>query len=232
MSSKTVKLGKVALNKGGFKGLTVTYSKTEIVENVPFSVETPAQKYKRPVHKALTEKFNSLREHIKAICKLSPSVELADIEMISVTSNEEVFILSAKVSTFDGKVFAVSTPQLDADSEYSQAEDVLKIIDELYNETMKYLSKKEALDSKQYLIDFVAKTDEKKLESIGLSKDVDFTKMASGEQRAKMIEALQMTGAIVMDREDIDHEAPVEAVAPVKEEKKGSDKKPSMSKVA
>ena len=65
---------------------------------------------------------------------------------------------------------------------------------------MKYLSKKEAkLEDKQYLMDFVSHTDDKKLEKIGFSKDMDFEQMATGEMRAKMIQALEATGAAIMD---------------------------------
>lgn len=195
--SKNVKLGKVALNQGGFKGLTVTYSKTEIVENVPFLVEAPGIKYKRPVHEVLRNKFAQLRPHMKKICQLACTED--DIDIIAVTSNEESFIISAKVSTLDDKIFSVNTPYLEED-DYSKGREVLDIITGIYDETMKYLSTKNAkLESKQYLMEFTEKMDEDKLEKIGMTKDMDFEKMAAGPMREMMIKALEMSGAAVMD---------------------------------
>lgn len=227
MANKSVKLGKVTLKQGGFKGVSVKYSKTEIVENVPFIVETPAQNFRRPAHEALRTKFDLLRDHIRKICCLKVDNDAVDI--ISISSNEETFIISAKISVLENKIFALNTPLLSED-DYHEGAQVLAIVGEIYDETLKYLNKKEKLETKQFLMEFVDRTDEAKLEKMGLSKDMNFEQMAAGDQRAKMIEALEMTGAVILDKGAITVEEPKDddVVIPAA----SGTKKSQMTKVA
>lgn len=198
----------------GIKGLEVSYMKFDLVSDLSYANEYTT-KYKMPVHVGLNEMFNKLIPHLIKICGLSVESE---VEVNCITSNGNQFLISGKVTVLNGQVYAINTPLIKEEAEYAEHDNVLTIVNEIYTETKIYADKKKKVDVKQFVMDF-----NKKKEGYN---QADFDEMSDGEARELMIAALEKTGAIIIDREDISETTEeengkvIEMIHPEKEVKK------------
>lgn len=196
----------------GTKGLKVSYLKYEENGGLTFLNEHQTT-YRMPVHQGLKDLFAKFTKHLIKICGLA--VIDSDVEVTAVTSNGDNFLISGMVTVLNGQVYAINTPLIKEEAEYSEHKNVLTLVDELYKEVKLYCDKKRKIEPKQFVMDFY-----KNKEGFDQS---EFDKMSDGDTRKMMIEALEKTGAIIIDKEDIevdDNQGKVIEMQPVSEEKK------------
>lgn len=177
------------------KGITVNFLRQETVNDLTFLNEYVGN-YRMPVHQGMKDLFNKLKPHLIKVCGLA--VIESDIEITAIQSNGDSFLISGKVSVLNGQVYAINTPLIKEEAEYSQHGNVLTIVDEIYKETKMYCDKKRKVDVKQFAMDFNRGKE-------GYVQE-DFDKMSEGEARELMVAALEKSGAIIIDREDMEED--------------------------
>lgn len=188
-------INSVRLN--GTKGLIVKYMIGEESHGLTFLNEYSTV-YRMPVHEALKNLFAKLAPHLVSICKIDVDndPEYSDIEITGITSNGGDFLISAKISTLNGSTFAINTPLVKEESDYYMHDAVIKIVNDIYSEIKIYADKKRKPESKQFVMDFYKNVE-------GYTQEM-FDSMSEGESRELMVAALEKSGAIIIDREDME----------------------------
>jgi hypothetical protein len=198
-----MEIRKVELKNGGLKGLVVCYSKERERDGISYVDDYKSVRVKTPVGKGIKDKFRELVPYFSDLLKVG---KIQKMEVLSVSSSEkDGFGFKVRVSV-DYTTFDVE-PQM-VDESYPKFWEVMAIVEAINEMTYAHLAGKEKVDARQYMLDLQG-SDQKIAKEFA---DVDFEKMPIGDVKAKMIEALEKTGCIVVDVVDqvnADDEVPV-----------------------
>lgn len=201
---KDIRIGKVSLVNGGFKGLKVEYQKVETVGNREYSnTFKPEMKY--PVHQELLDCFSWLKGHVLGICGYDRKDEvlLNALEVNGVTAGGNGFVITAKLEVYEnGKVVSLTTPLTVNEEEYGQFQDVMKIIDGIYAETKVYLEKSVVMQDRQFVLNFFEKN---KAEKELMAFDAEsFKRLPEQDQIDFATELLRKKKRIVIHEEELE----------------------------
>lgn len=214
-----IRIASVKLVNDGMKGCVVKYEKVEVIEGREFRNEYNP-KMKHPVHGEMLKCFGWLKKHLLLMCGYDVPVGaeeglLRNLEMTGVSCGDGGFVLSGKLEVYDnGKVVSLNTPYTSSEEEYVQYEDVLKIIEGIYEETKNYLGKTVVMDDKQLVMKFHRGDDK--------FDEASFLALPEREQKKIATQVLEKMKCIVIHEGDLDMshiDAVVDSGNGLKEEK-------------
>lgn len=193
MGKSKLNLAGVKLVNFGAKGIKVKYDKGAARGTYVFNDEYDV-KHKSPIPLGLRDKFRALGSHVADLCLIGEQY-VDHIDVTGVQSNGgDQFLITASVKTVDDKHFTVNTPKITEDTEYERFDEVIGVINEIYDGVIEYIESDRLVNDSQIIADFIAS---QKGES-----DIDLDSMSEDDQKDKAREILEKGGAIVMDADD------------------------------
>lgn len=210
MTKTNLNLASVKLISLGAKGIKVQYDRGSSRGSYVFNDEYDV-KFKNPLPVELRNKFRMLVEHVVLICKMHESdATKSSIYVHHIISNGGTnFQLRATVHTFDDKTFEIATPKITEDTEYEGFDNVISLINDIYDDVIEYIESDKLIDENQIIMDFIKN-----------KKEVDFSveELSSEDRVQKAREILEDQGAIVLDQDDYTVTDGPEKTEPVVEE--------------
>lgn len=196
-----MKINSVKLINSGSKGIEVKYALPNNKDR-EFIDDTITHKRKAPIHSELEETFSWLRGHLLDICgfdKATREKDILDSEMVSVTYNDNGFVLVGKKTILDGeKTINLVTPLIGDPSEYAEFGKVISILDGIYEETKAYMSGAKVFSDEQLVLKFSSKID-------GFDEE-SFKAMSKDEQRDICTKLLEDLGHLVIHKTEMTEE--------------------------
>ena len=191
-----MKISKFELVQSGLKGMIVHYLENENREGFEFLNEHKTT-YKAPVPAMARTLIQRGTEYFIDLARLDSALPKGAVRLVKVEGNDEKIRFSGNVVDVDGCEFPVVSPWIEESTIYSKWNKLQLWHEECLRLVEDYSQKGQIEDAKQFMIDF--SQTEKGNKDFG---DLDFDKMAEGELRDKMREALEKSGAIIIDSGD------------------------------
>jgi hypothetical protein len=217
-----MKIKRVKLLDGGFRGAEIEYHKLEKKGGRLFNNKTK-DTLRFPIHLGMENKFRELRPFWLEICKLLDGSEEKDIKDFKIAESETLsvevledggFVLVGESVVFSNKRVTYKTPKVYPDDNYHNYDAVMLIIKELIEEVKVYMEGTAKPSDEEVLIRWVERH-----ENSGV--DLDTIKgMSPEEQKKKLTELLEKAGAVVMWNEEmeVDEEVLSEGLEKMKNE--------------
>jgi hypothetical protein len=149
-----MRITKVELVGGGFKGLNVTYLKEEN-KNGMTKIKEVIEKPRYPIHLGLEVPFKDLRYYLLNICdilgedlgKMEKDSLMNDCEVTSVIISNEHFVIKGTKSVFGDKAFSLTSPKVEEGDGYFHYDTVKSVIEKIVEETKAYMAGDVVIDS-------------------------------------------------------------------------------------
>lgn len=200
-----MKIKKVKLLDGGFRGAEIEYHKLEKNNGRLFNNKhKPTLKF--PVHLELEKKFKELRPFMLELCNVLDGSEEVDekkykmlySEVVSVSFLDNGFLLGGETVSIGNTRAYHETPKVYGDTGYKDFDAVRLILNELLKELQVYIEGTAKPSDEEVLIRWVERH-----ENSGI--DIDTIKgMSPEDQKKQLTELLEKAGAVVMWNEEME----------------------------
>jgi hypothetical protein len=192
------RISKFKLVNEGRGGMKVTYERPSKRGEFNFLDHYDA-KFRAPVNYEVIRAINALDKYAIDILQLDAAPE--DVRVVGVSSDaESKFVLIVQVNTYGKKAYTVPTPcykESDA-NEYGDYHEVIKLIENLFNEVRMYISESKMMDTARLAEVFAA---EQARKEEGFDPN-SINNMSAEELKAFCRGHLESLGAIVMEDDD------------------------------
>jgi hypothetical protein len=191
---KNIVISGIKVNGNGSKGLDVTFTQVDydgISYNNSYVLKSP-----KPVSSDFKVCLAALKPHVLKFFRMEENVQDLDLQILEITIEGNGFYVKAKVAT------AVSSAHMNTlksckimESNFSDFDLMVEDVTLLRKEVNKYVLGKSKEDSRQFLIDYAAKS--KKGEMAEMVESLEH--MTEEEAHQKMIQILSDNGAIFLE---------------------------------
>lgn len=203
MKNEDLKIGSVKLKNGGMKGMVVNYIKP-VMKNGNMFMDTYDVKKSAPVTFELMDKFAKLGNYLLDICgyttnELEREQLLGLLEITKLSAGQESFQISGKLKVLGGnQVVSLTTPLIKESMDYGDFEEVMKLVDDIYDDTREYVGGKMMSETELALRFYKDKE--------GFSED-EFNKLPEAERIKIGTRALEELGLIVINEREVEEVA-------------------------
>lgn len=187
-----MQISKVKLQKGGFRGIEVSYVQQVDTKNVGTSTDEISRKVNTPVTQQMLSKFGVLKNHFATI--MDEPENLVEVNGVSVAAAGGFVIIGSK-KVLGNKSTSYNTPLVvESDLDSSLFEEVTKTIDEIFELTQAFIEAR-SVDHKQLVIAFNEKSAETDRIDVSQLTDPEILKYAK--------ELLEKAGCMVMGMDEL-----------------------------
>ena len=197
---KDLKIGSVKLVNGGMKGMEVNYLEP-VVKNGNMFMDVHTVKKSAPVSFELMENIGMLGNYLLDACgyttnELERQILLSKLEVTRVDAGEDNFKIFGKLRVLNGsQVINLQTPKINENLEFDGFNDVMKLIDDIYDGTCEYIEGK-MMSNDQLVLTFYKDKE-------GFDEK-EFNKLPQEERARMATKVLEEMGIIVINEKEIE----------------------------